>query len=91
MFELLKGNADLINALFEVFGAIFLSLNCFRLYKDKVVKGVSMLPTIFYSSWGAWNVFFYPVNGFILSGIAGVLVLLVNMVWLGMAWYYREK
>jgi len=36
---------DLINAVFEGCGAIFLCLNVRRLLKDKSVKGVSLLTT----------------------------------------------
>lgn len=83
-------SADIVNALFEVFGAVFLSFNIVRLYKDKVLTGVSVVPTTFYTTWGLWNIYFYPATGNYLSGIAGVLVVVVNATWLGMALYYSR-
>lgn len=82
---------DIINALFELFGSIFLTMNCVRLYKDKTIKGVSIWPTTFYSSWGAWNLYFYPMTNNMLSFYAGILVFLSNTVWVCMACYYLRK
>lgn len=83
--------ADLINASFELIGALLLSLNCLRLYKDKKLFGVSMLPAAFYTGWGVWNLYFYPSNGFILSAIAGIFVVIANGVWVGMAIHYSRQ
>jgi hypothetical protein len=72
---------DIVNALFE-FGAVFaLWLHIKRLMKDKAVSGVSILATAFFSAWGYWNIFFYPHNGLLLSGIAGAAVALLNTIY----------
>lgn len=81
-------NPDVINALFELTGAILLSLNVYILYKDKVVKGVHWLPTSFFVSWGVWNLYFYPHLGQWYSFAAGVLLVVVNIIWLCMMFYY---
>lgn len=82
---------DAINACFELVGGLMLFLNCRRLYLDKHLAGVSVAPTAFFAVWGAWNVYFYSATGNVLSGAAGVLLLLVNLLWVGMAAYYRRR
>jgi hypothetical protein len=82
---------DTINALFEGGGAIFLCLNVRRLLRDKSVKGVSLVTTAWWAAWGFWNVHFYAATTNPLSMWAGVAVVLVNAVWLGLALWYAHK
>lgn len=79
---------DLVNGLFELFGGIFLSLHCWRLYKDKEIKGVSFFPFIFYTCWGYFNLFFYPSLNCWYSFYGGIIVVSVNTVYLVMLYYY---
>lgn len=81
---------DLINGLFEALGSIFVALSCIKLYKDKQVHGVSALTVGFFTSWGLWNLFYYPHLGQFWSSVAAGLVALVNAAWLGMIFYYRR-
>jgi len=82
---------DAINAVFEGGGAIFLCLNVRRLLKDRSVKGVSLLTTSWWTAWGFWNVYFYRAVGTPASFYAGIAVVLVNAVWLGLAVYYARR
>jgi hypothetical protein len=82
---------DLVNGLFELIGSMFLALNIVRLHKDKKVQGVSVLPTIFWTLWGFWNLYFYPSVGCIYSFVGGVFVVIMNLVWVIMALYYRSN
>ena len=41
---------DLINSLFELFASFFVLNNCRVLYKQKEVKGVSIISTAFFTS-----------------------------------------
>jgi hypothetical protein len=81
---------DAINAVFEGGGAIFLCLNVRRLLKDKSVKGVSLLTTSWWTAWGFWNVYFYSAVNTPASFYAGIAVVLVNAVWLGLAVHYAR-
>lgn len=83
--------SDLINGLFELTSALFASINVFRLHKDKEVKGVSVIPTIYFTLWGLWNIYFYPSNGFYYSFIGGLFIVLVNTIWIGQIFYYKKK
>ncbi len=74
-------NGDLINALFEFGAALCLGRNVAQLRRDKRVQGVCVSSTVFFTLWGYWNVWFYPSNGFILSCVAGLLVVAANTAW----------
>jgi hypothetical protein len=82
---------DAINAVFEGGGAIFLCLNVRRLIKDKSVKGVSLLTTSWWTAWGFWNVYFYSAVNTPASFYAGIAVVFVNAMWLGLAVRYARK
>lgn len=81
---------DLINGLFEGFGGVLLWLNCRRLYRDKVFKGVSIVPTAFFMAWGYWNLFYYPHLDQWLSFTGGLLIVSANTFWVGQMAYYSR-
>lgn len=80
---------DIGNAFFEGAGAVILWLNVYRLLKDRRISGVSVLPVVFYTAWGFWNLYYYPSLGQWLSAVAGVGVAIANATWVGLALYYR--
>lgn len=79
---------DLINGLFECAGGFFLLLSVRRLYREKLVRGVSWVPTTFFATWGLWNLFFYPHLGQWLSFAGGAFLTAINFVWLAQMVYY---
>lgn len=79
---------DFINGLFEFAGAAFLSLNVRQILHDKVVKGVHWSSTVFFTSWGFWNLYYYPSLEQWWSFAGGVAIVAVNSVWLYLIWYY---
>ena len=76
---------DAINALFELGAAAVTWMNVYRLYRDKVVKGVYWQVWGFYSAWGLWNLYFYPSLGQTLSFYAGIVLVSGNIAWFVMA------
>lgn len=86
---------DLINGTFEALGGITSWMNCWQLYKDKEVKGVVWQFTLFFFTWGVWNLYYYPHLGQWLSFIGGLVICSANLVWVGLAVFYiyfrREK
>jgi len=82
---------DAINGAYELGGGLFLLYNCFRLYQDKEVKGISIGTTAFFASWGYWNLFYYPHLHQWLSFLGGILVVGTNTAWVVMAIYYTRK
>lgn len=83
--------ADIVNGLFESCGGIFILLSCYRLYRDKQMKGVSFLHLIFFTAWGFWNLYFYPQVGAWWSFYGGIGVVTTNSLYLGMMYYYSRK
>lgn len=83
-------NPDVVNGLFESAGAFFLARNCLTLYRDKMTKGVSKLSTCFFTSWGLWNLFYYPSLNQIWSFAGGVAIVLTNATWLALMIYYSR-
>jgi len=82
---------DRVNALFELIAAIMLARNCLFTYRAKRIEGVSILSTIFFASWGYWNVFYYPHLGQQWSFVMGLAVTIVNTVWVGQMIYYTRR
>ena len=54
---------DLVNGAFEMLGGFFILLSIIRLWRDKKVRGVSVVHVAFFWLWGVWNVYFYPSLG----------------------------
>ena len=84
-------NFDLVNGLFELFGGVFNLINVRRIYIDKSIRGVSILPTAFFSAWGIWNLLYYPHLSQWMSFIGGIGVVGSNLIWVTMAVYYTYK
>jgi len=82
---------DMINGIFEIAAGILIWANCYRVYKDKQVKGVSLLAVSVFVLWGYWNLYYYPFLGQWLSFIGGIMVVTANTVWVGMMMYYVRK
>ncbi len=80
---------DIINGGFELLGGVVIAKNCWQLYLDKELKGVSLLPMIFFNAWGFWNLYFYPYVNAWWSLVGGLGVVTANTVWVGQAIYYR--
>ena len=82
---------DLINGSFECFGGTLLCINIYRLLRDKQVRGISLIPVIFFTLWGYWNLFYYPHLNQWVSFFGGILVVLANTMWVLMAIYYKRN
>lgn len=81
---------DIINATFELTGGLLLFINCWRIYKDKQVKGYSIIPLLVFVLWGYYNLYFYPSVGAIFSFYAAISVVFANTIYLGQILYYRH-
>lgn len=82
--------ADLINGGFELFGAFALWQNVIAVRRDRKVLGYNPKATIFFTTWGIWNLYFYPSLGQWLSFWGGVAIVTVNAIWLGHVFYYMK-
>jgi len=82
---------DIINALFESLGSLFVCNNILVLHKDKMVRGVSKLTMAFFMGWGIWNCWYYPYLNQWFSFGAGICLALANLVWVSQMIYYTYK
>ena len=87
-----KTTLDFINSVgFEILSCLFLSFNIWSLYRDKIVKGISLSSGAFYATWATWNVFYYWSLNQPLSFWAGILVATLTTWWIVLAIYYKKK
>lgn len=82
---------DLINCTFECLGGLAVLASCYRTYKSKSADGVSLITIGFFTSWGFWNLYYYPSLGQVVSGVAAIGVCAANSLWWSLAWRYRVK
>ena len=82
---------DFLNSLWELAGGAFIALNCLRLYRDKMVRGVHWATVTFFTGWGYWNIYYYPAIGQWWSFAGGCSVVAFNTLWLGQLIHYSRK
>lgn len=84
-------DVDVINGLFEFFGGSLLLLNIIRLRKDRCIKGVSWTPVAFFTTWGLWNLYYYPSLEQWFSFFGGLFIVAINSIWLIQVFYYSRR
>lgn len=82
--------ADATNALLEFSGALFVLGHCRAVWRDKQVKGVSIISTVFFLLWGIWNLYYYPSLGQWFSLVGGIFLALANCLWVGLLIRFRH-
>lgn len=73
---------DFINACFEFLATAVSTMSLAAIYKAKQIVGASPWPTVFFTVWGLWNLFYYPHLGQWWSTMAAVGMLIINVAWL---------
>lgn len=81
---------DYVNGLFEIGGGISVLLSIVKLYKDKDVKGINWITILFFTSWGVWNLIFYPKLDLPGSFAGAVFLVLMNAIWLFLLIYFQR-
>lgn len=76
------------NALFEFGGSLVLWFNVKAIRKDRGVKGFKWQTTLFFTSWGIWNIFYYSHLQQWASLVGGLFICAVNIIWLSHVFYY---
>ena len=79
---------DAINGCYELFGAPFILLSIIKLYKEKIVRGVSWIHVGYFTTWGFWNLYYYPHLGQWYSFAGGIAIVTFNTIWLVQMLYY---
>ena len=82
---------DVINSLFEAFGAIALCFSIIKVLKDKKVRGISWVQVAFFSTWGLWNIHYYSNLNQWFSFSAGIILCVANLIYTFLLIYYTVK
>ena len=82
---------DLINGTFEFCGGFAIYLSIRNLHRAKIVRGVSWAQVAFFSSWGCFNLWFYPSINQWFSFAGGLFLVTMNSIWLTQIAYYLRK
>lgn len=82
---------DKINSLFCALGAVFVMMHCWRLHRDKQVRGVSITAAVFGICWAGWTVAYCAILAQWVSTITNACLLLADILWVGMMLYYRKQ
>jgi hypothetical protein len=82
---------DAVNGTFEMFAGLLIWLNVWRAFKDKHVAGVSWFVQLVFTSWGVWNLYYYPYLGQIASLFGGIVLVAGNATWVSLLIYYTRN
>jgi hypothetical protein len=82
---------DLVNAVFELGGAIISWINVIALWRHKQVRGVFWPLSFFWTAWGLWNLYYYAALNQRLSWVAGCVLTSASVAWFVLATYYTHK
>lgn len=84
-------NPDWINGALELSGGGLILWNVRRLLKDKLIRGISVGPAIFFDTWGLWNLYYYPSLDQWFSFAGSAVLTSANILWAALAIYYIRK
>lgn len=82
---------DQINGLFEFVGSCFTWANVHRVVVDKGYAGYYLPGMVFFTSWGVWNLYYYPALGQWWSFLGGACITLANLSWIAVMWRFGRK
>jgi hypothetical protein len=72
---------DFFNGLFEAVAGLLVFNNCRAVLRDKQVKGVSIISTAIFTSWGFFNIYYYPSLDQWWSFSGGLVIVSANSLW----------
>lgn len=82
---------DQINATFEVVGALLTFMNTRQVWKDRGHAGIFVPAIALFTTWGFWNLYYYATLRQWWSVSATVVMVLANLSWLSLMFYYGKK
>lgn len=82
---------DIINGCFEFLAGFAVLNHCRTVHKDKAVAGVSVLSILFFSTWGVWNLYYYPSLNQMWSFYGGLFIVTTNLLWVTLLLKYRDN
>jgi hypothetical protein len=83
--------ADAFNGLFEFLGTFFILKSIMKLRHDRIVRGIAWQQVAFWTFWGYCNIYYYWAMNSPLSWWAGMLVTIVNTIYVAMLIYFTAE
>lgn len=84
-------NADVINGSFEIIGAIAAWMNVAAYLRHRAIQGVFWPNTLFYTSWGLWNLIYYSALSQPVSFYAGIALTSGSAMWVVLVAFDKWK
>jgi hypothetical protein len=81
---------DMLNGLFELFGAGFIALSVRKLHRERIVRGISWGHVAFFMVWGYWNLYYYPSLDQWFSFVGGLGIVAMNTVYFAQLVYFTQ-
>lgn len=81
---------DLTNGLFEILGTLFMIPAIRSVYHTRSSAGAHWLTAFFFTSWGCWNLFYYPHLGQWYSTLGAAVLAFTNAFYLFLLVKYRK-
>lgn len=82
---------DIINGCFEFAGALAGFWNVVVILRQKGVKGFAPLASIYFTVWGAWNIYYYPYLGQWFSLAGTIAITVSNGLFAALAIHYSRR
>lgn len=82
---------DMVNGGFELVCGMVSTANVIKLRKDRMVRGIDWRVTFLFTMFGVWNFYYYPHLNQWWSFAGGVVMALMNAVWLVLAYTYWRQ
>lgn len=82
---------DIINAGFEFGSSLAVWWNIRQIWLDKGYAGQSLWSLLFFTCFGAWNLYYYPFLHQWASFSAGCSLFIANCIWISLCLFYGKK
>lgn len=82
---------DIINGAFEFAGAMAGFWNVVVICRQKQVRGFAPLAYIYFTLWGAWNIYYYPHLNQWFSLAGTIAITISNGLFAGLAIYFSRR
>ncbi len=81
---------DTVNAAFLFGATLFMGLNIMQLYKDKLVRGVSAWPFIYFLSWNFYSLYYLVYLNQLVSFVLEFAFIAVSVFYVCQILYYQK-
>ena len=81
--------ADLVNGMFVGTAGFVQLINVVSLCKAKEVKGVNWFPTVFFTVWGGWNLYYYQNLSQSVSEYGAISIMIANSIYVFLIVKYK--